>query len=145
MKNSTEILLLAALIASAFVLPSLKGAETDAPADRPNRMAERRMDRQENLGRMAGELNLTADQQARIKAIRQGSAGELEALRDNTELNRQQKREQLQAMRDDIEARVEAVLTPEQRAKAKELRAQRPQRPDRPGNGEDRPARRRAE
>jgi Spy/CpxP family protein refolding chaperone len=72
---------------------------------------------------VAAELNLTADQRQQLKPILQDQAQKLKALRGDTGLNRAQKRARLQAIRQDLLARIKPILTPEQFAQWLKLRA----------------------
>lgn len=109
--------------------------------------------RGEGRGRGAFEqLNLTTEQKAKIKEIRESAKQQMDAVftaeqkdqlrtareqrqRPNLNLTEDQKA-QLQAIRQDTESQIEAVLTPEQKQKLQELRQQhqqnRPRRGERP-------------
>ena len=139
MKKSNEVLLLAALIAAALVVPSLSAEEPAAgKPDRRERWQERREEVRDNLQKMAEELGLTAEQKTQIKAIHEGNRGKLQAIRDDASLSQDQKREQAKALRQSTQAKVDALLTPEQRVKAKELRAKHGRGGDKP-HGEKAP------
>ncbi len=98
--------------------------------------------------RMAQELNLTPEQQAQIRQIREASKQQMQSVltaeqRTQLETARQQgqrprlnlseqQRQQMQQIRESTKQKIEAVLTPEQRARAEQLRQQRQQnRPQR--------------
>jgi Spy/CpxP family protein refolding chaperone len=105
--------------------PLLRAADpADAPADKPDRQ-ERRAEMRENGKKWAEELNLTADQQTRVDAIRKQTADAIKALHKDTTLTDDQKKAKGRELRATTEQDVMAVLTPEQQAKAKELRAKR--------------------
>ncbi len=74
------------------------------------------------LQRMTQLLNLTAQQQARIKPILEKNAQELRALMQDGTLSREQKREKLRPILEASQIQINAVLTAEQRAKWAELR-----------------------
>jgi Spy/CpxP family protein refolding chaperone len=105
--------------------PVLRADEPDAPP--PPDRRERREDMRENAKKMAAELNLTADQQTQIEAIHKQTADAIKAMRADTSLSEDQKRAKGRELRKAAEEQVRAVLTPEQRAKAKELREKRRQ------------------
>jgi protein CpxP len=72
-------------------------------------------------------LDLTADQQARLKPVVQEHVAQMKALRAKypAEPSREQKRElfqEVRAMRDDYDTKVRAVLTEEQQKKWQEMR-----------------------
>jgi periplasmic protein CpxP/Spy len=67
--------------------------------------------------RKGGGLGLTADQKAQIKSIREDSKKQADAIRNNSALSKEQKKEQLKSLHQATRERVEGVMTPEQRAK----------------------------
>jgi Spy/CpxP family protein refolding chaperone len=120
MKTSRKstLLLAGALLLSA---PMLRADDSvTPPADKPGRH-----ERGDNLAQMAKDLNLTADQQAKIGSIHQQAAEARRAIRADTSLSEEQKREKLKELRRGTMDQVRALLTPEQQAKAKELREAR--------------------
>lgn len=70
-------------------------------------------------------LNLTADQRAKIQTLFQTEHSQIQALRSNTSLTEDQKKEQVRELRKNDHQQLLAVLTPEQQAKLKEVRHQR--------------------
>jgi periplasmic protein CpxP/Spy len=98
--------------------PVLRADETAAPpAGQPDRH-----ERRENIMQMAKDLNLTADQQAKIEAIHQQAGEARKAIWADTSLTEDQKHAKLKELRKGTMEQVHALLTPEQQAKAKELR-----------------------
>lgn len=71
-------------------------------------------------------LELTDDQVAQLKKIGEETRAALNALR-NKEGDRESKREAMRKIQDDTKAKVDAVLTAEQKAKLAELRKKRPE------------------
>lgn len=116
--------------------PALRADEpTVPPADKPDRQErrhERREDLRENLQKMAKELDLTADQQAKIEAIHKQTFEARKAVQDDTTLSDEQKKEKMMALRKSTEEQVHALLTPAQQAKAKALREKRGRHGDQP-------------
>jgi Spy/CpxP family protein refolding chaperone len=116
--KSLVILLGAALI----TLPVLR-AQDGPPAGGPGGGPEARHERREKMGdRMAQELGLSDDQKAKIKEIDQQEKAELEALRNNTAVAKEDKRAQVDAIRKNYMEKRQAIMTPEQREKAKAMR-----------------------
>lgn len=74
-----------------------------------------------HFGRMAGELGLTDAQQARMRNVMAEAREERALLR---ELAPEERRAAAQALHERIRGQMEAILTPEQRARAEALRAQ---------------------
>jgi len=71
---------------------------------------------------IAKELQLTDEQQSKLRDVFQGPAEEFKALRANTNLSNEQKMKEFQAIQQKIEPQVKAILTPEQFAKWQVLR-----------------------
>ncbi len=80
---------------------------------------------------MFKDLNLTKDQQDKVKAIQEKQRTEMETLR-NSSLSREEQRTKMMDMRKKYNDEIEAVLTPEQKekykAKQKEMQDQMQQR-----------------
>jgi protein CpxP len=130
MKNHFKIFLSLAGLALA-VVPALRADEPAAPpappappADQSGRHAHRE-EMREHFQKMVQDLNLTADQQAKAEVIFKQTGQELRALHDDTTLTQDEKRAKMKELRRSNEQQIHALLTPEQQAKAKELRQQR--------------------
>jgi len=74
------------------------------------------------MGVIANRLGLTADQRAKLKAIRTQTGSNLQAIRANGALTAEQKQAQLAAARQGAKAQLKAVLTDEQLGKLAFLR-----------------------
>ena len=74
--------------------------------------------------KLFSELNLTAEQQAQIKAIREEGRAEMKELRQQGSEQRPD-RESMKKMRESAKEKVQAILTPEQRKKLDSLKAER--------------------
>lgn len=117
MKRSNEILAVAVALAVAVFIPHLNAAPEKAPPGEG-----RRGNPAARHERMAQHLGLTADQQAQIKALHEQERTQVEALRADQTLSREQKMEKRKALREATVRQVDALLTPEQRTKAQALR-----------------------
>lgn len=91
--------------------------------------------------RMMKELNLTADQQTKIKAIMEASQPKMKALRDNKTLAEKDRRAQMMKIRKADMVKINAILTPDQRTKLAAMqKAQREKMKDRkPGDRAGKP------
>jgi periplasmic protein CpxP/Spy len=87
--------------------------------------AGRRAQVQKHMGKVAQELNITADQKQQLKPILQEEAQKVKALRADTSLSQQQKRQKLQEIRQDLLAKIKPILTPQQLAKWQQLRGEK--------------------
>ena len=72
----------------------------------------------------AKELNLTDEQKEKLQTIIRGQMEKLRDLRQDTSLSPEDKKEKLQAIREEITAEVKKVLTPEQFEKWKAKQGQ---------------------
>lgn len=80
-------------------------------------------------------LNLTDAQKAQIKAIRKKNRPQMEALRENTTLDRATKRERMKAIKESMSSQIRAILTSQQRAKFDTLQAEAKARRTQRGEG----------
>lgn len=123
------IFAIGALLAS---LPATYAEETAAPA------GETRREKMEKAGdRMADALGLTDDQRAKFKAINEQEKAEMKALRDNTGLSGEDRRAKAGEVHKKFKDQRDALLTPEQKAKADKMRERMEKRRDKDG---DKPA-----
>jgi Spy/CpxP family protein refolding chaperone len=90
-----------------------------APGDRPAALRER-------MQETARELNLTPEQTTQLQSIVREHAQTLRALRQDSSLPPQEKRQKLVAARAEIVSEVKKVLTPEQFEKWKARQGQTP-------------------
>ena len=106
------ILTFAALLAA---VPTLTRAEESAPSARREKM-------QKEADRMADELGLSTEQRAKLKPLFEQERAELEALRENTGLTKEDRRSKAGEIHRKYRELRGAILTPEQRAKADQMR-----------------------
>lgn len=75
------------------------------------------------------KLNLSDDQKTQIKKLRENQHAQLQALRNDSSLSEDQKREKFRQIRQDTNKQIEGLLTPDQRKlwaeKQKEWRHER--------------------
>lgn len=88
---------------------------------------------------MYKDLNLTKDQQEKVKAIQEKQREEMETLRNNSSLSREEQRSKMMDMRKKYGEQIEALLTAEQKeklkAKQKEMQEEMQQRRRNGGQG----------
>ena len=77
-------------------------------------------------GKMAKELNLSTEQQAKIEAIRKENRSKLDAVRADATLTQEQKKAKAAEIMKAQREQMKSVLTPEQQQKMKENRKSRP-------------------
>lgn len=93
---------------------------------------KRRMNRME----IYKDLNLTKDQEVKVKDIMEKQRTEMDSVRNNTSLTREQQREQMGTIRKKYNEQVEALLTPEQKEKLKEKQKEMQEEMQRRRNGQ---------
>jgi len=82
------------------------------------------MDPDRQLEHMTKQLNLTADQQTQIKPILVDRQQKMQALFQNQSLSREDRRSQMQSIRQDSETKINAVLNDEQKQKYQAMQEQ---------------------
>ena len=128
MKNISKSLVVV-LGAALLILPALRA--NDVPPGGPGGGppdGNREMRREKMGERMAQELGLSDDQKAKMKALEQQEKSELDDLRANTALAKEEKHTQAEAIRKSYKDKRDALLTPEQLTKAKAMREKMKQR-----------------
>jgi Spy/CpxP family protein refolding chaperone len=99
-------------------------------ADQKNKLAQLKKDREakhemeaaKRLDKMKTNLNLSDDQVAKINAARQATQAQLKAIKENDQLSRTEKREQLIALKEQNKDSFKNILTPEQISKLEEMK-----------------------
>jgi protein CpxP len=81
--------------------------------------------REERLKGIAKQLHLTSQQEKQLIPIMRAEEPQLEAIRSDTSLSRMQKLQRLQAIHDQANPQVKAILTPEQYQQLQTIRQQR--------------------
>ena len=77
----------------------------------------------DRLKDMSEKLGLTDDQKEKLKAIFEKNMPKMKELRGDTALSQEDKRAKMQEIRQSEAEEIRALLTPEQQAKMKEMRA----------------------
>lgn len=75
-----------------------------------------------HLQMLSEKLNLTEDQKAKLKPILLDQAQQMKAVRDDTSLTPEQKAAKKKAIHETTHDQINAVLTPEQQEKFKEMK-----------------------
>ena len=79
----------------------------------------------EQFDRMARLLDLTPEQKNQMQSYRESERTQLQALRDNTALTPEQRREQARAIHEQSQNNIRSLLDPTQQQKLEDLRASR--------------------
>ena len=114
----TILVLLAAGL--TFAQPS---QESQAPTpDKHAAMHHNAESPEQHLQMLSDKLNLTDDQKAKLKPILEDQMQQMKAVRDDTSLSQDQKRAKIKSIHESFHEQINAVLTPEQQAKFKQMR-----------------------
>ncbi len=76
---------------------------------------------QQRLDQMSEQLNLTDAQKPKVKAVLEENAKKMQELRGDTSLSQEQRREKMQAMREEQTKKFKEILTPEQYEKYQKM------------------------
>ena len=68
------------------------------------------------------ELNLTKEQKQQVKAVRQDSKAEQDAIINDTTLTEAQRKEKLKIVKGDAAKKLQGILTEEQRSKLRTMK-----------------------
>lgn len=96
----------------------------ESPAASKTNKKETAQKLKERSEKMKEALNLTPDQQTKIKAIREQNREAAKVLRQNKELSKEAKIVQLKEMRKTTAGKIDSILTPEQRTKKEAFKKQ---------------------
>jgi Spy/CpxP family protein refolding chaperone len=115
-------------LAAVVLLPAPAGfcAEEKKPAgERPARQAgaanRARLNPETRLKELTEKLNLTADQQEKVKAVYAKNVETLKGMREDKSLSEETKRQKFMEMRKTELQEINGILTPEQQEKMKAL------------------------
>jgi Spy/CpxP family protein refolding chaperone len=78
--------------------------------------------RETHLQLLTEKLNLTDEQQAKLKPIFQDQEQQLKAVRDDTSLSQEQKIAKKKTIHESFHDQINSVLTPEQQDKFKQMK-----------------------
>jgi Spy/CpxP family protein refolding chaperone len=105
--------------------PAPSNPPPSAPAGKPEKPRDR-------LQKMKTDLGLTDDQAAKVGQIMQDNRGAMREIKDDPSLTKEQKMEKAKQLRAGVDAKMAAILTPEQKAKWDEMKKNRPEKPAKP-------------
>ncbi|MGB9145565.1 MAG: hypothetical protein WCC14_07075 [Acidobacteriaceae bacterium] len=112
--------------------PALRAQDNSAPPPQDNGQQQqgpggqgRRMDPDTQLAHMTKQLDLTADQQSQIRPILVDRDQKMQALWQNQSLAREDRRSQMMSIRQDSNAKIEAVLNDQQKQKFEAMQERR--------------------
>jgi periplasmic protein CpxP/Spy len=128
MKNQLSRIALSGLLATGLTLCSAAAfaqqnaapapdASTQQPANGPGRMGHQQMNPDEQVAHMAKRYSLSADQQTQIKPILANQQQQMQALRQDSTLSREDKMAKMKGIHEDSSTRIQAILNDTQKQK----------------------------
>ena len=76
----------------------------------------------QHLQMLSEKLNLTDDQKAKLKPILQDQMQQMKTVHEDSSLSEEQKQAKMKSIHESLHNQINAVLTPEQQAKFKQMR-----------------------
>jgi Spy/CpxP family protein refolding chaperone len=107
------------------VTPDLRSEDSKPAGERPNRQAgaanRPMLNPEARLKMLTEKLGLTPEQQEKVKAVYAKNVETLKTMRQDKSLSEEAKREKFMEMRKSEMQEIQAMLTPEQQEKMKEM------------------------
>jgi Spy/CpxP family protein refolding chaperone len=110
------------ILSGAMMLPIAALAQSGAAADNSANAATSQAPDKERGEKFAEKLNLTPDQKADLKSIRDNERQQAQAIKNDSSLTSDQKKAKFKELRKSSHEQMMAKLTPDQQAKFKEMR-----------------------
>lgn len=115
--------LLTIILSGAMLLPLGAMAQTaSSTPDNSSAQTATTQQKSERGEKFAKELNLTPDQQADLKQIREGSRQQFQAIKNDSSLTADRKKAKMKELRKSTREQMMSKLNPDQQAKFKEMR-----------------------
>ncbi len=102
------------------------GAVAQAQTTTPGKKEKVRTEDKQMHKQMHEELNLTTEQKARLKAIHEKQKADMTAIKNNSNISAEQKKEQYKTLKQQYRTQRETIFTPEQKEKMKKYHEQHP-------------------
>ena len=126
MQRFCHHLVIAALTALMFIPLGMQaqeqGSQTSSPQWQARRAAAQRQ--RQHMAMLAEKLGLTDAQKAQFQQINKDMRKQGMAIRQDTSLTNDQKKQKMQELRKESHRQMFSVLTPEQKEKLKQMRAE---------------------
>ena len=103
------------LVGGAHVFAQEPGGAPETPAPPPTGGHRGMMDPAQQLEGMTKRYNLSADQQTQLKPILASQQQQMQALRGDSSLSREDRMTKMQSIRADTKTKIEAVLNDDQK------------------------------
>ena len=124
MKNLVRFLAVGVVFAALSLAPLAQNAPAGTSAEKQG-MNHGMPSVEERVQHLTNALNLTTDQQAKVKSILEDQKNQMVSLKQDTSLSKQDRHAKLQATHQDTRQKIQAVLTDDQKAKFEQMQALR--------------------
>lgn len=122
LKRFTLAVFLMAIVCSVALAQYSQATNTEGQNSTSNDAAAHKAQMQKHLEWLGQQLNLTDDQKEKLKPILQDQHKQMKAVRDDTSLTQDQKHEKMKQIHESTHTQIQAILTPEQQEKFKQLK-----------------------
>lgn len=113
--------ILAILVLSAAGVTFAQTSPQASTADKHAGMHQKGESAEQHLQMLSEKLNLTDDQKAKLKPILQDQMQQMKTVREDSSLSEDQRRTKMKSIHESLHDQINAVLTPEQQAKFKQM------------------------
>lgn len=104
--------------------------EPQAPSsDKHAGMQHKMESADQQLQMLSEKLNLTDDQKAKVKPILEDQMKQMKAVHEDSSLSPEQKRAKMKSIHESLHEQINAVLTPEQQTKFKQMQQEHMEKP----------------
>ncbi len=137
MSNSRGSILTIVVLLAAGLMFAQPSQESQAPTPDKHAGMQHGESADQHLQMLSEKLNLTDDQTAKLKPILQDQMQQMKAVREDSSLSEEQKRAKMKSIHESLHEQINAVLTPEQQAKFKQMSQEQMQKHKGMGAGKE--------
>lgn len=113
---------LVVLVAGLLFGQASQSAQTSVPQSQGATAHRQAESPEQRLQMLSEKLNLTDEQKTTLKPILEDQALQMKAIHGETSLSEEQKRDKMKAIHETFHDKINAVLTPEQQVKFKQMK-----------------------
>ena len=122
MSNSRWSILTVVMLLAAGLTFAQPSQQSQAPPSDKHAGMQHEESADQHLQMLSEKLNLTDDQKAKLKPILQDQMQQMKVVREDSSLSEEQKRAKMKSVHESLHDQINAVLTPEQQTKFKQMR-----------------------
>lgn len=122
LKRFTLAVFLMAIACNVALAQDPQSATTEGQNSTSNDAAAHKAKMQKHLEWLGQQLNLTDDQKEKVQPILQDQHRQMKAVRDDVSLTQDQKHEKMKQIHESTHTQIQAILTPDQQEKFKQLK-----------------------